>query len=168
MTGATAVNHGWSEVLRARTPVVLGAVAGLAFLVLLFSFRSVLLPLTSIGLNLLSAGAAHGLITLTFQDGRLQGLLGFTSYGAIAQRVPLFMLVFLFGPSMDYHVFILSRIRERCARGMSTPDAVTSGKAASAGAVTSAAVIMVAVFSIFATQSFVDVKTLGVGLAFAC
>ena len=167
VTGSTAVNHDWSEVLRARTPVVLGAVAGLAFLVLLFSFRSVLLPLISIGLNLLSAGAAYGLITMIFQDGRLQGLLGFTSYGAIAQWVPLFMFVFLFGLSMDYHVFILSRIRERRARGMSTPDAVTTGIAASAGVVTSAAVIMVAVFSIFATLSFVDVKTLGVGLAFA-
>jgi uncharacterized membrane protein YdfJ with MMPL/SSD domain len=84
VTGGTAVNHDWSEVLRARTPVVLGAVAGLAFLVLLFSFRSVLLPLISIGLNLLSAGAAYGLITLIFQDGRLQGLLGFTSYGVRA------------------------------------------------------------------------------------
>jgi RND superfamily putative drug exporter len=167
VTGNTAVNRDWSEVLRARTPVVLGVVAGLAFLVLLISFRSVLLPLISIGLNLLSAGAAYGLIVLIFQDGHLQGLLGFTSYGAIAQWVPLFMFVFLFGLSMDYHVFLLSRIRERRARGMSTPDAVTSGIAASAGVVTSAAVIMVAVFSIFATLSFVDVKTLGVGLAFA-
>jgi putative drug exporter of the RND superfamily len=167
VTGSTAVNHDWSATLRSRTPVVLGVVAGLAFLVLLISFRSLSLPLISIGLNLLSAGAAYGLITLIFQDGHLQGLLGFTSYGAIAQWVPLFMFVFLFGLSMDYHVFLLSRIRERHARGMSTPDAVTSGIAASAGVVTSAAVIMVAVFSIFATLSFVDVKTLGVGLAFA-
>jgi len=167
VTGSTAVNHDWSEVLRARTPVVLGVVIGLAFLVLLFSFRSVLLPLISVGLNLLSAGAAYGLITLIFQDGHLQGLLGFTSYGAIAQWVPLFMFVFLFGLSMDYHVFIVSRIRERYAHGMSTPDAVTAGIAASAGVVTSAGVIMVAVFSIFATLSFVDIKTLGVGLAFA-
>jgi RND superfamily putative drug exporter len=167
VTGNTAVNHDWSAVLRARTPIVFSVVAGLAFLVLMFSFRSVLLPLVSIGLNLLSVGAAYGVITLIFQDGRLQGLLGFTSYGAIAQWVPLFMFVFLFGLSMDYHVFILSRIRERCARGMSTPDAVTSGIAASAGVVTSAAVIMMAVFSIFATLSFVDVKTLGIGLAFA-
>jgi RND superfamily putative drug exporter len=167
VTGSTAVNHDWSSTLRSRTPIVLGVVAGLAFLVLLISFRSVLLPLISIGLNLLSAGAAYGLITLIFQDGHLQGLLGFTSYGAIAQWVPLFMFVFLFGLSMDYHVFLLSRIRERRARGMSTPDAVTSGIAASAGVVTSAAVIMVAVFSIFATLSFIDVKTLGVGLAFA-
>jgi len=118
-------------------------------------------------LSACAAGPVYGLIRLIFQDGRLQGLLGFTSYGAIAQWMPLFMFVFLFGLSMDYHVFILSRIRERRARGMSTPDAVTSGIAASAGVVTSAAVIMVAVFSIFATVSFVDVKTLGVGLAFA-
>jgi putative drug exporter of the RND superfamily len=167
VTGSTAVNLDWSATLHSRTPVVLAVVAGLAFLVLLLSFRSVFLPLISIGLNLLSVGAAYGLITLIFQDGHLQGLLGFTSYGAVAQWVPLFMFVFLFGLSMDYHVFILSRIRERCARGVSTPDAVTAGIAASAGVVTSAAVIMVAVFSIFATLSFVDVKTLGVGLAFA-
>jgi RND superfamily putative drug exporter len=167
VTGSTAVNHDWSATLHSRTPLVLSVVTGLAFLVLLISFRSVWLPLISVGLNLLSAGAAYGLITLIFQDGRLQGLLGFTSYGAIAQWVPLFMFVFLFGLSMDYHVFILSRIRERRARGMSTPDAITSGIAASAGVVTSAAVIMVAVFSVFATLSFVDVKTLGVGLAFA-
>jgi RND superfamily putative drug exporter len=167
VTGSTAVNHDWSAVVHARTPIVLSVVAGLGFLVLMFSFRSVVLPLVSIGLNLLSVSAAYGLITLIFQDGRLQGLLGYTGYGAIAQWVPLFMFVFLFGLSMDYHVFILSRIRERHARGASTPDAVTAGIAASAGVVTSAAVIMVAVFSVFATLSFADVKTLGVGLAFA-
>ncbi len=167
VTGSTAVNHDWSAVVRARTPIVLSVVAGLGFLVLMFSFRSVLLPLVSIGLNLLSVSAAYGLITLIFQDGHLQGLLGYTGYGAIPQWVPLFMFVFLFGLSMDYHVFILSRIRERRAGGASTPDAVTAGIAASAGVVTSAAVIMVAVFSVFATLSFVDVKTLGVGLAFA-
>ena len=167
VTGNTAVNRDWSAMLRARTPIVLAVVAGLAFLVLLISFRSVLLPLISIGLNLLSVGAAYGLITLIFQDGRLQGLLRYTGYGAIAQWVPPFMFVFLFGLSMDYHVFILSRIRERCASGMSTPAAVTDGIAASGGVVTSAAVIMVGVFSIFATLSFTDVKTLGVGLAFA-
>ena len=147
--------------MRARTPIVFAMVAGLAFLVLMIAFRSVALPLVSIVLNPLSVGAAYGVITLIFQDGPLQGLLGFTSNGAIAQWVPLFMFVFLFGLSMDYHVFILSRIRERCARGMRTADAVTSGIAASAGVVTSAAVIMVAVFSIFETLSFVDVKTLG-------
>ena len=167
VTGDTAINHDWSTTLRARTPIVFGVVAGLAFVVLMIAFRSVTLPLVSVVLNLLSVGVAYGVITLIFQDGRLQGLLGFTSNGAIAQWVPLFMFVFLFGLSMDYHVFILSRIRERCVRGMGTADAVTSGIAASAGVVTSAAVIMVAVFSIFATLSFVDVKTLGIGLALA-
>jgi RND superfamily putative drug exporter len=146
---------------------VFAVVAGLAFLVLMIAFRSVLLPLVSILLNLLSVGTAYGVITLIFQDGHLAGILDFTSNGAIAQWVPLFMFVLLFGLSMDYHVFILSRIRERCFRGMSTADALTSGIAASAGVVTSAAVIMVAVFSIFATLSFVDVKTLGIGLAVA-
>ena len=106
-------------------------------------------------------------MTLIFQDGNLQGLLGFTSYGAVSQWVPLFTFVLLFGLSMDYHVFILSRIRERWTAGASTPDAVVGGIAGSAGVVTSAAVIMVAVFSIFATLSFIDVKMLGVGLAFA-
>jgi putative drug exporter of the RND superfamily len=167
VTGNTAIGYDWGTTLRARTPIVFAMVAGLAFLVLMIAFRSVALPLVSVVLNLLSVGAAYGVITLIFQDGRLQGLLGFSSNGAIAQWVPLFMFVFLFGLSMDYHVFILSRIRERCTSGMRTADAVTSGIAASAGVVTSAAVIMVAVFSIFATLSFVDVKTLGIGLAVA-
>jgi putative drug exporter of the RND superfamily len=167
VTGSPAVGYDWSTVLRARTPLVVAAVAALAFLVLMGAFQSITLPLVSIGLNLLSVGAACGLVTLIFQDGNLQGLLGFTSYGAVSQWVPLFTFVLLFGLSMDYHVFILSRIRERWASGASTPDAVIGGIAASAGVVTSAAVIMVAVFSIFATLSFVDVKMLGVGLAFA-
>jgi len=167
VTGSTAVGYDWSAVVRARTPIVLAAVAALAFVVLMAAFSSLLLPLVSIGLNLLSVGAACGLVTLIFQDGHLQGLLGFTSYGAVSQWVPLFTFVLLFGLSMDYHVFILSRIRERWCAGASTPDAVIGGIAGSAGVVTSAAVIMVAVFSIFATLSFVDVKMLGVGLAFA-
>jgi len=167
VTGNTASNYDWSATVHARTPIVLAVVCLLAFCVMLIAFRSILLPLISIGLNLLSVGAAYGLITLIFQDGHLEGLLGFTSYGAIADWVPLFMFVLLFGLSMDYHVFILSRVRERRLAGASTQDALVGGIASSAGVVTSAAVIMVAVFSIFATLSFVDVKTLGVGLAFA-
>jgi putative drug exporter of the RND superfamily len=167
VSGNTAYSYDWSAVLRARTPLVLAVVALLAFLVLLTAFRSLTLPLVSIGLNLLSVGAACGLVTLIFQDGHLQGPLGFTSYGAVSQWVPLFTFVLLFGLSMDYHVFILSRIRERWTAGASTTDAVIGGIAGSAGVVTSAAVIMVAVFSIFATLSFIDVKMLGVGLAFA-
>jgi putative drug exporter of the RND superfamily len=167
VTGSPAVHYDWSAVLRARTPLVLAVVTALAFVVLMAAFSSVILPLVSIGLNLLSVGAACGLVTLIFQDGNLQGLLGFTSYGAVSQWVPLFTFVLLFGLSMDYHVFILSRIRERWTGGASTRDAVIGGIAGSAGVVTSAAVVMVAVFSIFATMSFIDVKMLGVGLAFA-
>ena len=167
VAGNTAANYDDIAVLRSRTPLVLAVVAVLAFFLLLIAFRSVAIPLVSILLNLLSVGAAYGLITLIFQDGRLQGLLGFTSYGAIVPWIPLFMFVFLFGLSMDYHVFILSRIRELRARGAATPDAIVGGIASSAGVVTSAAVIMVAVFSILATLSVIQLKMLGVGLAAA-
>jgi RND superfamily putative drug exporter len=167
VAGFTATSSDWTSVLHSRTPLVLAVAAVLAFIVLLIAFRSVTLPLMSIGLNLLSVGAACGLMVFIFQDGHLQGILGFTSYGGVSQWVPLFTFVLLFGLSMDYHVFILSRIRERRAGGETTPEAIVGGIAGSAGVVTSAAVIMVAVFSIFATLSFIDVKMLGVGLAFA-
>ena len=139
-------------------------VAVLALLLLMVAFRSLVIPLISIGLNLLSVGAAYGLITLIFQDGHLQGPLGFTSFGGIIPWVPLFMFVFLFGLSMDYHVFILSRIRELRARGAAPEEAVVGGVAACSGVVTSAAIIMVAVFSIFATLSLIELKMIGVGL----
>jgi RND superfamily putative drug exporter len=164
VTGDTADSYDDTQQIGQRFPLVLLVVAGLAFLLLMVAFRSVTLPLVSIVLNLLSVGAAYGLITLVFQDGRLQGLLDFTSFGAITNWVPLFMFVFLFGLSMDYHVFILSRIRELRRGGASTRDAVTRGIASSAGVVTSAAVIMMAVFSIFATLHTLELKMLGVGL----
>jgi RND superfamily putative drug exporter len=167
VTGNTANNYDEIADLHVRTPLVLAVVAVLAFLLLLVAFRSLAIPLVSIGLNLLSVGAAYGLITLIFQDGRLQGTLGFTSFGAIVSWVPLFMFVFLFGLSMDYHVFILSRIRELRSGGASTRDAVVGGIANSAGVVTSAAVIMVAVFSILGSLGNIQLKMLGVGLAVA-
>jgi RND superfamily putative drug exporter len=167
VTGNTAGTFDFRAVLHARTPLVLGVAAALAFLVLMVAFRSLVIPLLSIGLNLLSVGASYGLITLIFQDGRLQGLLGFTSFGAIIPWVPLFMFVFLFGLSMDYHVFILSRIRELRLRGQPAGAAVVGGISTCSGVVTSAAVIMVAVFSIFATLSTIDLKMIGVGLASA-
>jgi RND superfamily putative drug exporter len=167
VTGNTAGNHDDMTALHSRTAVVFAFVVVLAFLLLLGAFRSVAIPLISIALNLLSVGAAYGLITLIFQDGRLQGLLGYTSFGGIIPWIPLFMFVLLFGLSMDYHVFILSRIRELHARGASTRDAVVGGISSSAGVVTSAALIMVAVFSVLATLPIVDTKTLGVGLAAA-
>jgi putative drug exporter of the RND superfamily len=121
----------------------------------------------SILLNLLSVGGAYGLVTLIFQDGHLQSLLGFTSFGALVPWVPLFTFVLLFGLSMDYHVFILSRVREHWAAGASAKEAIVTGIGRTAGVVSSAALIMFAVFSIFATLQMIDVKMLGVGLAAA-
>ncbi len=167
VSGNTAANRDETATLDARTPLVLVVVAVLAFALLLFAFRSLPIPALSVGLNLLSVAAAYGLITLIFQDGRLQGVLGYASYGAIVPWIPLFMFVFLFGLSMDYHVFILSRIAELRAGGRSTADAIVGGISTSAGVVTSAAVIMVAVFSILATLSVIQLQILGVGMAAA-
>ena len=167
VSGNTANNYDDIAALDSRTPLVLAVVAGLAFLLLLLAFESVAVALISVGLNLLSVATAFGIVTFIFQDGRLQGLLGYSSFGAIVSWVPLFIFVFLFGISMDYHVFILSRIRELRTRGASMRDAVVGGIAGSAGVVTSAAVIMVAVFSVLATLSIVQTKMLGVGLAVA-
>ncbi len=132
MAGDTASSHDFTRQLHNRAPVVLGLVAVLAFVLLLASFRSVAIPLVSIILNLMSVGAAYGLITLIFQDGRLQGALGHTAFGGIISWVPLFMFVFLFGISVDYHVFILSRIRELWSHGFLPRDAVVGGIASSA------------------------------------
>ena len=107
------------------------------------------------------------MITLIFQDGRFQGLLDFTGFGAIVPWVPLFLFVFLFGLSMDYHVFVVSRIREAHDRGMATAQAGSHGIRSTAGVVTSAAAIMIAVFAVFGTLSMQDFKQLGVGLAAA-
>jgi RND superfamily putative drug exporter len=167
VTGQTASNYDLRAMLHSRTPIVFGVVALLAFVLLMLAFRSLTIPLVSVVLNFLSVGGAYGLVTLIFQDGHLQSLLGFTSFGALIPWVPLFTFVMLFGLSMDYHVFILSRIRESWSAGASARDAVVDGVGRSAGVVTSAAVIMVAVFSIFATLDMIDVKMLGVGLAAA-
>jgi putative drug exporter of the RND superfamily len=167
VAGNTASTHDFSARMHSRAPIVFGFVLGLAFLLLLLTFRSVAIPLMSIVLNLLSVGAAYGLLTLIFQDGHLSGLLGFSPYGGIVTWMPLFLFVLLFGLSMDYHVFILSRIRELRLRGWSTPQSITGGIAGSAGVVTSAAVIMVAVFSIFATLSLIEFKMFGVAMAAA-
>jgi putative drug exporter of the RND superfamily len=167
VTGWTASDHDDIAALHHSTPLVFAVVALLALGLLLVAFRSVAIPLVSIALNLLSVAAAYGFLTLVFQDGRLQGLLGYTGYGAIVPWVPLFVFVFLFGLSMDYHVFILSRIRELRLGGMTTAESIEGGIARSAGVVTSAAVIMVAVFSILATLSLIQLKMIGIGLAVA-
>jgi RND superfamily putative drug exporter len=167
VAGDTAVGHDDVQTVHDKTPLVFAVVAVLAFLVLLAGFRSVAVPVVSIVLNLLSVAAAYGLITLIFQDGRLQGPLGYTSFGAITWWVPLFMFVFLFGISMDYHVFILSRVRELWTRGSSPREAIVGGISSSAGVVTSAALIMVALFSIFATLPLIELKVMGVGMGAA-
>jgi putative drug exporter of the RND superfamily len=167
VAGLTASNRDFATQLDSRMPIVFVFVLGLAFLLLMITFRSVTIPLMSIGLNLLSVGAAYGLMTLIFQDGHLHGLLGFSPYGGIVPWMPLFLFVILFGLSMDYHVFIISRIRELRLGGASTPDAIINGTSSSAGVVTSAAVIMVAVFSIFATLSVIEFKMFGVAMASA-
>jgi len=118
-------------------------------------------------LNLLSVGAAYGALVLVFQDGHGESLLGFSSNGGIASWLPLFLFVILFGLSMDYHVFILSRVRELYLGGMSSREAVRTAISSTAGTVTSAALVMVAVFAVFATLQFIDLKELGFGLAVA-
>jgi uncharacterized membrane protein YdfJ with MMPL/SSD domain len=153
--------------MASHLPLVFAFVLGLAFVLLLVTFRSIVVPLKAIVLNLLSVGAAYGILKLVFQDGNLEGLLGFESIGGITSWLPLFLFVILFGLSMDYHVFIISRIREAVDRGMKTDEAVAHGIKSTAGVVTAAAIVMVAVFSIFGSLSMLEFKQMGVGLATA-
>jgi uncharacterized membrane protein YdfJ with MMPL/SSD domain len=167
VTGEAAGSSDFSNTTRSHWPIVFAFVLGLAFLLLLVTFRSIVVPLTAIALNVLSVGAAYGALVWVFQEGHLQGLLGFRSDGAVVTWLPLFLFAILFGLSMDYHVFIVSRIKELSDRGLSTSDAVSRGIAATAGTVTSAAAVMVAVFAIFASLSTLEIKEMGVGLAVA-
>ncbi|WP_179803553.1 MMPL family transporter [Micromonospora purpureochromogenes] len=165
--GEVAGNQDYARHIEEKLPIVMAFVLALTFAVMVLTFRSVVVALTSIVLNLLSAGAAYGLLVLVFQGTWAEGLLGFTSMGAIVSWLPLFLFVVLFGLSMDYHVFVVSRIREGVRAGMSNRDAVAYGITSSAGVVTSAAIVMVGVFGIFASLSTIDMKQLGVGLAAA-
>jgi RND superfamily putative drug exporter len=167
VTGETAGDVDFTATTHSHMPIVFAFVLGLAFVLLLLTFRSIVIPLKAIALNLLSVGAAYGVLVWIFQDGHLQGLLGFHSNGGVVTWLPLFLFTILFGLSMDYHVFILSRIKELVDRGVPTEEAVERGIRATAGTVTSAALVMVAVFAIFATLSTLDMKQLGVGLAVA-
>ena len=139
----------------------------LAFVLMLVAFRSIVVAIKAIVLNLLSVAAAYGVLVLVFQHGIGKGLLGFSSTAGIDPVTPLLLFVILFGLSMDYHVFIISRIRETFDRGASMDDAIAHGIKSTAGVVTSAAIVMVAVFSIFATLSMLIFKQFGVGLAAA-
>ena len=167
VSGMAAQSKDWNALMKARAPLVFAFVLTLAFLLLLVTFRSLVIPIKAIVLNLLSVAAAYGVLVWVFQDGHLENVLGFKSNGGVTSWLPMFLFVILFGLSMDYHVFILSRIREAVDRGMRTEDAVSHGIRATAGTVTSAAIVMVAVFAIFATLSSVDFKEMGVGLSVA-
>jgi uncharacterized membrane protein YdfJ with MMPL/SSD domain len=167
VTGVTAGTKDFTDVVTARAPVVFLFVLGLAFILLLVTFRSIVVPIKAIVLNLLSVGAAYGVLVLVFQDGHGEKLLDFQSVGGIAPWIPLFLFVILFGLSMDYHVFVLSRVREAVNRGMNNDDAVAHGLKSTAGVVTSAALVMVAVFGSFALASDQLAKQIGVGLTAA-
>jgi RND superfamily putative drug exporter len=167
VTGGTAASADANALLKRSWPLVFGFVLTFAFLLLLVSFRSIVIAGKAIVLNLLSVGAAYGVLVATFQYGWGENILNFESNGGIAFWLPIFMFVILFGLSMDYHVFILSRVREAYDRGMSTEDAVAHGIKTTAGVVSSAALVMVGVFSIFATLPILDMKEMGIGLAAA-
>ena len=167
LTGGAAGNADFSGRLSTITPLVIAGVLGLAFLLLVMAFASPALAASVIGLNLLSVGASFGVLVEVFQHGVGQKLLGFTSDGAIVEWLPLFAFVLLFGLSMDYTVLILERVREERGRGADARAAAVRALGATAGTVTSAAAVMIAVFSIFATLHLLEFKQLGVGLAVA-
>ncbi|MFI2206261.1 MMPL family transporter [Streptomyces sp. NPDC020192] len=167
ITGQVAGNHDFNDQLLGSVVPVFVFVVVFAFLLMLLSFRSLTVAITSIVLNLLSVGAAYGILVAVFQHGWGASLVGAEGVGAIVTWLPLFLFVILFGLSMDYHVFVVSRIREARSRGLETREAIRHGVVTTAGVVTSAAVIMVAVFAIFGTLSMQSMKQMGVGLAAA-
>jgi len=164
-SGEAAATRDFNNAMIGHLPLVFAFVLSAAFLLLLVTFRSIVIPVKAIALNLLSVGAAYGLLVTVFQHGAGKAL-GLQT-GDIAAWLPLFLFVVLFGLSMDYHVFILTRVREAYDRGMSTGDAVAHGIKSTAGTVTSAAVVMVGVFAMFALSSELEMQQLGIGLAAA-
>jgi len=167
VSGTAAESVDFNRAMASHLPYVFAFVLGMAFLLLLLSFRSIVIALLTIVLNLLSVGAAYGLMVLVFQDGYGRSALGAQDIGGIVDWIPLFLLVILFGLSMDYHVLVLSRVREGRDRGLPPERAVADGITATAGVITSAALVMVAVFSVFSTLNIVQFKQLGVALAAA-
>ncbi|WP_330279512.1 MMPL family transporter [Streptomyces sp. NBC_00569] len=167
VTGQVAGSKDFNDQIVGSVVPVFAFVVVFAFLLMLLSFRSLTVAITSIALNLLSVGAAYGILVAVFQNGWGASLVGAEGVGAIISWLPLFLFVILFGLSMDYHVFVVSRIREARLQGRTNRDAITHGVVTTAGVVTSAAVIMVAVFAIFGTLSMQSFKQMGVGLAAA-
>ena len=169
-TGVTGITAGWKDQgdqMKSWLPLVVGFVLLFAFVLMLIAFRSIVVAAKAIVLNLLSVAAAYGILVLVFQHGVGAGLLGVRGSSGIDPVVPLLLFVILFGLSMDYHVFILSRIRETFDRGATMDEAVSHGIKSTASVVTSAAIVMVAVFSVFAALSWLFFKQFGVGLAAA-
>jgi uncharacterized membrane protein YdfJ with MMPL/SSD domain len=167
VTGTTAQAKDFNDQMKTNAPIVFGFVLLLAFVLMLVSFRSIVIAAKSVLLNLLSVGAAYGILVLVFQHGWGKEILGFEFTGGIDPFLPILLFVILFGLSMDYHVFILSRVREGYDAGMDTETAVTHGIKTTAGVVTSAAIVMVGVFAIFGTLQAMIYKQFGVGLASA-
>lgn len=167
VTGITAGTKDFNDQLKARAPIIFAFVLGLAFCLLLVTFRSIVIPIKAIMLNLISVFASYGALVLIFQHRWAEGILGFKSNGAVVSWLPMFLFVVLFALSMDYHIFILSRVKELVDGGMKTEQAVELAVKGTAGTVTSAAVVMVAVFAVFATLRTLDIKQMGVGLAIA-
>ena len=169
-TGVTGLTARWTDSadeITSTLPVVFAFVLVLAFALMLVAFRSLVIAAKAILLNLLSVAAAYGVLVLVFQHGIGKDFLGFSSTEGISPEIPLLLFVILFGLSMDYHVFILSRIREAVQRGVGSDEAIAYGIRSTAGVVTSAALVMVFVFAIFATLSMLFFKQFGVGLAAA-
>jgi uncharacterized membrane protein YdfJ with MMPL/SSD domain len=167
VTGSTAATVDFNQTMTRHMPLVFGFALVLVFLLLLVTFRSIVIPIKAVVLNLLSVSAAYGVLVLVFQHTWAEGILGFKSNGAIVSWLPMFLFVILFGISMDYHVFILTRVKELVDGGMDTESAVAEGIKKSASVVTSAAAVMVGVFAIFATLNVLEMKQMGVGLAVA-
>ena len=167
VSGATAGSLDFTDKLTGTAPYVFGFVLGLAFLLLLVMFRSIVIPVKAIALNLLSVGAAYGVLVMVFQWGWGISLLGSDATGIIAAWLPLFLFAILFGLSMDYHMLILSRIKEAYDQGYSNEESVSMGIKVTAGQITSAAAIMVGIFGTFALGRQIELQQMGVGLGVA-
>ncbi len=150
-----------------KLPLVIGFVLALTLIMMGWTFRSLTIALLTTALNLLSVGASFGVLALVFQHDWFNGLLGYESSGFVVDWIPLFCFVILIGLSMDYHVFVLSRVREGLRQGLDYDRAVEFGIRETASVVTSAAAVMVSVFAVFATLSMLEMKQMGVGLSVA-
>ncbi len=167
VTGAPAQVVDVVKLYTDSMPLVFGFVLGLSFLILLVAFHSLVIPIKAIILNLLSTLASYGAMVLVFQDGWFSQQLGIKEAAVIESWVPVFIFTILFGLSMDYHLFILTRIKEAKDKGASSNEAVARGISVTSGVITSAAAIMVVVFSVFVTMQLVIIRQLGLGLAVA-